>query len=234
MKTLEWVKGLELAGGGIAAWTEGPAYPEVSGYLIPTLYDYGERELALRLAEWLLTVQNKDGSFPDMSGERRTFDTSACMEGLERARAESGELRFARAVDKARGWLRSMVMEDGAMRTTPGSEATHFYTMRASWLIQSQAGADYWLSNEMDKDRSHYRAYGMEGLLGMGYNGVVREILKRDKIDAELCATAQYAILYHKVQLDARPLIEAVEGWSELLKNSWTAKWVLDMWKAVL
>ena len=82
IKTLDFVKGLELETGGIRGWEGSRAYPEVSGYLIPTLLDYGEQDLATRIADWLVHIQNDDGSFPDMDGQKRSFDTAAVMEGL--------------------------------------------------------------------------------------------------------------------------------------------------------
>jgi malonyl-CoA O-methyltransferase len=80
---LDFIKELELASGGVRGWGGSPAYPEVSGYLIPTLLDYGEREFAHRLADWLVIIQNNDGSYCDMHGQKRSFDTAAVMEGLQ-------------------------------------------------------------------------------------------------------------------------------------------------------
>ena len=52
----------------IKGWSS--MYPETSGYLIPTLIKYGERYndpnvimIAKNISDWLLSIQNKDGSF---------------------------------------------------------------------------------------------------------------------------------------------------------------------------
>lgn len=268
-KTLRWIMSLELPGGGIAAYAGSGAYPEVSGYLIPTFYDYGEREIAGRLANWLLTIQNLDGSFDDMKGKARTFDTGACMEGLQRAYEETGEEDYDLAWRRARDWLKEMELPSGALRVSPGSERTHAYTMRVSGLFGNKVAARYWKEQGWGVIRTHYAAYALEGmwLAGRSPNGgdsqgfVMAQLLLarkaigrnnlmpfeagsswRDCRGTDTCATAQMAILYHKagMQEDARRLAEGVGrmvdedggvrmGVEHAERNSWTAKWVLDM-----
>lgn len=138
MKTIDWVKTLESTTGGILDRPGGSPYPEVSGYLVPTLFDHGEGELAGRIAEWLLTVQRPDGSFPDQKGISRAFDTSACMEGLERAFVELNDSKYEQAARRAGDWIRKLEGEDGSIITLPGHDHSHMYTMRASWLINSK------------------------------------------------------------------------------------------------
>lgn len=59
------------------------AYPEVSGYYIPTLLNWGERGLAIQYAEWLVSIQNSDGSWSDPEGKSPyTFDTGQILKGL--------------------------------------------------------------------------------------------------------------------------------------------------------
>lgn len=265
-KTLAWVMGLEQPGGGIAAMGGMAAYPEVSGYLIPTFYDYGQAEIAVRLAEWLLTIQDEAGWFPDMKGKARTFDTAACMEGLGRAFVETQEARYQDAAVKAWEWLEEQVRPDGAMRVAPTSDKTHPYTMRASWLIADEKASRYWKNEAWGVMRTHYAAYALEGLWGMGDEGFVianlllaRKAIRddglmpmtagaswRDCSGSDTCATAQMAILYWKAGLDgdARRLEEGVRkmvrdngsidlGLEHAERNTWTAKWCLDMWRVI-
>ena len=57
-------------------------YPEVTGYLIPTLLEAGETQLALNYASWLTKVQNKDGSFSlDNPNNKYVFDTGQVIRG---------------------------------------------------------------------------------------------------------------------------------------------------------
>src|SRR5260221_5951217 len=82
---LAWIRACELPSGGIRMhYGHHRPYPEVTGYWIPTLLSYGERQYAARLAQWLVAVQNADGSF---SGHNPAdgvyvFDTGQILRGL--------------------------------------------------------------------------------------------------------------------------------------------------------
>ena len=224
---LEYIKDLELETGGIRAWKGAPAYSEVSGYLIPTLLDYGERELATQLADWLVSIQNDDGSFCDVYGQKRSFDTAAVMEGLER-------IGYHKPALKARKWLEGLIREDGAVRIHPQTMDTHLYTMRVSWLIDNQSGARYWMDTEWPYTREHYVAYALEGLWKMGEEEFVKDKLRsRDWSSNDLCANAQMAILHHQAGLNYTHFVNLVESKGRKLFYSWTAKWILDMRKVV-
>lgn len=58
-------------------------YPEVTGYCIPTLLEVGEHELAKKFAQFLITIQNPDGSFSaaNTSNEKFVFDTGQVIRG---------------------------------------------------------------------------------------------------------------------------------------------------------
>ncbi|NLE35714.1 MAG: DUF2341 domain-containing protein [Bacteroidales bacterium] len=65
----------------------GPDYQEVTGYIVPTMFDQyhstGETELrsrAIQMADWLVDVQNADGTW-----EVSIFNTGQVMDGLLRA-----------------------------------------------------------------------------------------------------------------------------------------------------
>jgi hypothetical protein len=225
--TLDYIKGLELESGGIRGWQGSLAYPEVSGYIIPTLLDYGETDLAFRTADWLVAIQNDDGSFSDMYNQKRSFDTAAVMEGLER-------IGYYEPALKARKWLVGMVREDGAVKITPQTMEIHLYTMRISWLIGSHAGKRYWMETPWPETREHYVAYALEGLWKMKEEQfVIDKLLERDWSSNDLCANAQMAILYYQAGLNYVHLANMVDEYIDELKNSWSAKWILDMWKVI-
>jgi len=83
-RALEWAQRNTAPGAGVKiTHRRGLAYPEVSGYYIPTLLKWGEKELALQYARWLVSIQNKDGSWSDAGGkEPYTFDTGQILKGL--------------------------------------------------------------------------------------------------------------------------------------------------------
>lgn len=86
-RALNWLEWHELRSGGIRVHSKhANAYPEVTGYLVPTLFDYGREEQALRLVAWLLSVQQRDGSFADPDfGRPYPFDTGQVLRGFLRA-----------------------------------------------------------------------------------------------------------------------------------------------------
>src|SRR4051812_15433925 len=58
LRARTWLHTHALSGGGVAVHANAEqSYPEVTGYVVPTLLHYGERELAQRFTAWLLSVQ---------------------------------------------------------------------------------------------------------------------------------------------------------------------------------
>src|SRR3989344_3540427 len=55
---LDWVKNNHPKGSGILSWPGDVAYPEVTGYIIPTLLAHGFFDLAKELANWLVSIQH--------------------------------------------------------------------------------------------------------------------------------------------------------------------------------
>ena len=65
--TIDWIKKNTINGRGIICNTSlNIAYPEVSGYYIPSLIHWGYYDLAIQYAKWLCDIQNKDGSWSDV------------------------------------------------------------------------------------------------------------------------------------------------------------------------
>jgi len=214
--TLEWVKSQELSTGGLAAWPGQKAYPEVTGYMIPTLIKYGEVELALRLAKWLVSIQNKDGSFNGIDGIARTFDTGACFEGLLCAYQYDPEL-FGAPASNAQNWLMKRLYVN-RFSDIPGEE--HYsssYTIRVNGLlkIKCEPPASY------ASMRVHYWMYALEGMFLLGERAWVRKELEKlprglmpyalDNLSngADISATFQCAILRMKCGLEAHKEMHA-------------------------
>ena len=82
-KALHWLRQNELTTGGILVHSQHSCgYPEVSGYTVPTLLDYGEPDMAQRLVRWLMCIQRADGGYPAHDGKPYVFDTGQIMRGL--------------------------------------------------------------------------------------------------------------------------------------------------------
>lgn len=168
-KAVNWIKQNENTNGGIAAWSGHRSYPEVTGYLIPSLLAYGETELCKRLADWLVSIQHKDGSFDGIDGVKRVFDTGAVMEGLYAV----GRKKEA---DKAKAWIQSQRNKDKTLKSQLDQERSNFYNMRVEGLLGNKdAVIPAWF--EDGKQRTHYLAYGLEGLYALGVE--ITEYLKR-------------------------------------------------------
>src|SRR5260370_9028045 len=84
VRALGWLRVHELGTGGIRVHSHHMrAYAEVTGYIVPTLLEYGERELAIRLVHWLLSAQTSEGHFTDPDErEPYVFDPAQVLRAL--------------------------------------------------------------------------------------------------------------------------------------------------------
>lgn len=202
-RAMDWFKQHLVPDQGIIVHTRQPVpYPEVTGYFIPTLYRWGERELARTCTRWLLSIQLPDGAFPAPDGVPYTFDTAQIMRGLCAALEDvsGAEAALRRACD----WLLTQVEPDGRLATP----STALWTDIANDLIHTyalpplaQAGqrlgvaeygdaANFVLAHYKQRedlvpfDRlSHFHAYAMEALCELGEI----ELARRGMADVERC-----------------------------------------------
>jgi len=107
----------------ISGWAG--SYIETTGYIIPTMLDIAAalgdvryRDSALRAGEWLLQVQQPDGSFTDSDDKQpQVFDTGQDLLGLNRLYRETSDERFRVAARKAGDWLIRVQDKDGSWST---------------------------------------------------------------------------------------------------------------------
>jgi len=121
--TLTWLLQSERPTGGSAAYqtvfrTWSRAYPETTGYLIPTLLraadarsDSRLKPYAMRCGEWLLTIQNEDGSwngrlYPPRRPRPSVFNTGQILLGLMALWRGSREDRWLQAAASGAAWLK--------------------------------------------------------------------------------------------------------------------------------
>lgn len=207
-RAMSWIKENTLDGNGITTTSQKKViYPEVTGYYIPTLLRWGERELATAYAKYLCSIQKPDGSWYDSDDrEPYVFDSAQILKGLLSVRDILPEVdaHIRRGCD----WLISNVQEDGRL-TTPSknawgkdesfcSELIHTYCLTPlvdaadalnipCYRETAYRVLDYYKNNYRDKILnfsllSHFYAYVMEGLLDMGEVSMVREAM--EKLDA--------------------------------------------------
>jgi hypothetical protein len=121
-----------------------PSYRETSGYIATTFFNLAEfrhrpeyRERAIRIARWLCSVQNRDGSFsnPHYGPDGIVFDTGQALFGLVRAHRETGEPVFLEAASAAGRWL--VQIADGSRVWTRNEHlgTPHVYNTRTAWAL---------------------------------------------------------------------------------------------------
>jgi rhamnogalacturonyl hydrolase YesR len=146
-----WILNAQKAtpNGGVSAWYNlstgycPTSYPEVTGYIIPTMFDLfhitGEkkyRDVAIKMADWITSVQLSTGAVPAMDfSTPYVFDTGQCISGWVRAYKETGNARYLKAAEKAASWLVGMQSKDGSFPLTPFTRSTHTYHCRVSWML---------------------------------------------------------------------------------------------------
>lgn len=112
----------------IRSRTWNASYPETTGYVIPTLYDYAtlynapaHAEAARRMAHWESDIQLEDGGVRagTMSAEivaPTIFNTGQVLFGWAKAYLETREERFHTSLVRASDWLIEAQDDDGAWR----------------------------------------------------------------------------------------------------------------------
>jgi hypothetical protein len=104
-------------------WT--PGYMEVTGYIIPTFWDYGRLlgrgdlgQRAIRMADWELERQLADGGVESLyEGEGEApvvFNTAQVIRGLTRTYEETREARYLDAAVRAADWIVANQESDGS------------------------------------------------------------------------------------------------------------------------
>jgi len=191
-----WYRAHTVPGQGVIVHTRQPvAYAEVTGYYVPTLYQWGDFETARAWMRWLMSIQLPDGAFPAPDGVPYTFDTGQIMRGLVAALGDvpGAEASLRRACD----WMLTQVDAATGRLKTPSTE---LWTDIASDLIHTyalppllQAGQRLGMPEYVDAARfvlayykrqpglvpfnrlSHFHAYAMEALTELGEPELARQ-----------------------------------------------------------
>ncbi len=118
----------EVGSGGVGSyyfsgWTAG--YPEVTGYIIPTMWDYAYRlrredlaQRARRMADWELSLQLECGGWEGrMEGDGlppTVFNSGQVIRGLVRAYKETEEPAYLKAAVRGALWIVANQESDGS------------------------------------------------------------------------------------------------------------------------
>lgn len=207
-RTMEWIDQNSIKmgkGEGIAVFSGvNKTYPEVTGYFIPTLLQWGERDRAVKYATYLCSIQKDDGSWYDSDDkEPYVFDSAQILKGLLSIREIMPSVD--EKIVKGCEWILSNMHEDGRL-TTPNkdawgndesfcSELVHIYCLspikeagvifdRPDFIEKANKILAYYKVNK-EKEilnfslLSHFYAYVMEGLFDMGEIEMCKEAMNR-------------------------------------------------------
>ena len=192
-----WVRNHTLPDQGVVVSTlKRQPYPEVTGYLIPSLLEAGAADLAEAYGRWLLTIQRPDGSFADPDGsEGFAFDTGQIVRGLLALAPKNAGC--AEAARRAVEWLIRMSSSAGRLPVpsapdawsmgSRGSipEAVHLYCLppiaaaarlfdESRWSRFVARSLDWYLANTAVSDfarpnqLTHLFGYVQEALVDLG------------------------------------------------------------------
>lgn len=113
------------------------AYPETTGYIIPTLLNYAKlsgrtefKERAMSAADWEVDIQLPEGGVRagTLDADVITptiFNTGQVLFGWVRAYQEFKDPRYRNALERAANWLLSAQDADGAWRRFPSPFTAH-------------------------------------------------------------------------------------------------------------
>jgi malonyl-CoA O-methyltransferase len=187
---------LALRWGGIRVHSKhDDGYPEVTGYLVPTLLNYGEKELAKRLVNWLICIQRANGSYTNHQGVAHIFDTGQVLraflaarhlvpESLEAAR-RAAEFLYRSMINNGEGGF-------GKQYSNDIPETVHLYVLqplmeiaelidKPEYVTSAERCVDFYCrhSDALRMDTlTHFLAYELEALIDLGREDLTIPILE--------------------------------------------------------
>ncbi len=155
-KCIEWIEQSCIHGNGGSAshyslikgkWLH--PFPETTGYIIPTLYDYAKKfslpkysELATRLTDWLGKVQLDNGAcmqgnYNEAKGKTKPiiFNTGQNMLGFIRAYAETKNKKYLDNAKRAADFLVLSTDAEGVWDKNLHRGLKHTINSRCSWAL---------------------------------------------------------------------------------------------------
>ncbi|MDQ6680553.1 MAG: terpene cyclase/mutase family protein [Pseudomonadota bacterium] len=120
-----------------------PSYPETSGYIASTFFrlarvrDPSYLQRARRIVRWLLSVQNRDGSFANAryGPQGIVFDTGQVLFGLVCGYRATGDVDLLLGARKAAAWLTQIVGADLRWTRNEHLNTPHVYNTRTAWAL---------------------------------------------------------------------------------------------------
>lgn len=132
------------------------SYPETTGYIIPSLIEWGEvsqdlryKNSALKALEYLNKTQEEDGSFCDLNGKKQVFDAGQILIGHNCAKEKKLEGYDEKRHHLLCKWLIAQQNSEGAFIGNTFRGLAHSYYSRVGAALLH---AGTLLNNEVYKD----------------------------------------------------------------------------------
>jgi len=221
----------------------GASYPEITGYIIPTFFNYyhfsGQkkyRERAVKMVNWLISIQLPNGAFQMFSigqpPEPRVFNTGQILLGLIKAYKETADERNIGSAKKAADWLVELQNKDGSWKRFSYNGIPHTYHTRVAWpllefyrltgdelykqsaiknlrwAINNQAGNGWYKYNSFSKELNPYTHNIVYAARGFFESGVL--LGESSYIDS---AEKVARVLFGKFEIDKFLPGDFNEGW---------------------
>ena len=200
---MQWIEKNTIDGVGIAVTSkERVVYPEVSGYYIPTLIQWGEIKRAIAYAKYLCSIQKENGAWYDSNDKTPyIFDSGQILKGLVAIYSIMPEVKDN--ILKGCDWIISNMTSEGRLvapdkDTFPNdedfySELIQLYCLspikeagnlfgRPDYIEAVNKILAYYKREKMDRIMnfsllSHFYAYVMEALYDLGEENLCRQAM---------------------------------------------------------
>jgi len=122
------------------------SYSETTGYIISAMFNYYNKtkdekikESAIRMADWELSKQMKNGAFPGGEKDGKefpiVFNTGQVTFGMVRAYQETKKTEYKKAAVKAADWLVKVQNKNGCWDKSTYLDQSHTYNTRTAWAL---------------------------------------------------------------------------------------------------
>lgn len=149
---IDWILRAQQSDGGIPAYYSlmrgySESYPEVTGYIVPTLYDFARlvgdsraAQAAERATNWLMSLRLSSGAFPaglhTREAEPSVFNSGQILQGLVRAYVETQRAEILEAASATGDWLASVQSEEGSWASVGAYQGeAHTYYSMVAWAL---------------------------------------------------------------------------------------------------
>jgi uncharacterized protein YyaL (SSP411 family) len=231
-----------------------PPYPETTGYIIPTFYDYAEltgqeefRERARRMADWEIEVQLPSGAVQgsiylgkDKPQPPVVFNTGQVILGWCRAFTETHNANYIEAAERAGSWLIELQADDGSWPLSGVETETlvHAYDVRVAWSLleiyqltreqryadAARANLDWTLRQQQENGWFKNNSFFNSGHWDLPLTHTIAYVMEGFQESWRITGDERYFRAFYKTAEQLRRIFEAKHFMPGEFDNSWKTK----------